>query len=422
MEFCRKHTLTSSVTQHQHYLLQGIMNFFMDHGKVALVAFENVATQEEFERTLAHQAPTQLGCEIIPLHAGENEDVLQTFNALLARISLQQATQATDVAHANYLLWVSENEHFTPELFQLLKKIILQFSGLQLKLYISVTSDRWNEHLFDIAGRKIAYWFIPASSPAPELSAPPSAATLPATPGIRSRSLHLWVSSIAVLVLLAAAAYGLRDKAEFFGSAPSASANTQDKDTRSEAQAEAKASDAQRLSPLAEVVSSSAFNSAAPAATTAATLEAWPASVRSAALIASSATAPSNAAPSAAPSAAGVSVPVSAAPPATQALGINTQADCPAGTENLPTARPTSYIKDTNYIYIKSPQSRKICVAAAGSAYKLVNLSANKGTTVYGNSPWRVYSPELRRVELYFQGARVVLAPSVTDHVQVVPR
>lgn len=402
------------------------MNFFMDHGKVALVAFENVATQEEFERTLAHQAPAYLGCEIIPLHAGENEDVLQTFNALLARISLQQATQATDVAHANYLLWVSENEHFTPELLQLLKKIILQLSGLQLKLYISVTSDRWNQHLFDIAGRKIAYWFIPASSPAPELSAPPSAATLPATPGVPSRRRHLWVSSIGVLLLLAAASYGLRDKAEFFGSAPSTSVNTQDKDTRSEAQAEAKASDAQRAPPLSEAASSSANISAAPAATTAATLEAWPASVRSAALVASSATAPSNAAPSAAtsaaPSAAGVSVPVSAAPPATQALGINTQADCPTGTENLPTARPTSYIKDTNYIYIKSPQSRKICVAAAGSAYKLVNLSANKGTTVYGNSPWRVYSPELRRVELYFQGARVVLAPSVTDHVQVVPR
>lgn len=57
---------------------------------------------------------------------------------------------------------MSENEHFTPERFQRRKNIILKFSGLQLKLLVSVTSDRWSGRLFDIADRKIAYWFIPS--------------------------------------------------------------------------------------------------------------------------------------------------------------------------------------------------------------------------------------------------------------------
>ena len=250
------------------------MNFFMDQGKVALVTFENKATQEEFERTLEEKAPNYLGCEIIQLNAGENQQVLQTFNSLLTRISLQQATHASDLVQANYLLWVAENEHFKPEFFQLLKKIIIQFPGLQLKLYIPITSDRWNEELFDIAGRKIAYWFVPASAPAANLAAPDMAApvtaatnlaatdmaaallatsatdmqaaelspaqtaatmaqtadTLPPKPRGRNRNLNLWVSAICVLVLLAATVNEVIDRVESFNPTPPTSANTRDKD------------------------------------------------------------------------------------------------------------------------------------------------------------------------------------------------
>jgi hypothetical protein len=87
----------------------------------------------------------------------------------------------------------------------------------------------------------------------------------------------------------------------------------------------------------------------------------------------------------------------------------------------LPTAKPVVFNKETNYIFIKTDQDRAICVAPNGGPYQLVNLRAIKGTRVYGNGPWRVYSPELQRFELYFQGARVTLGPNVIDHVQVIP-
>jgi hypothetical protein len=110
--------------------------------------------------------------------------------------------------------------------------------------------------------------------------------------------------------------------------------------------------------------------------------------------------------------------------PAPQITAINTLADCPKGaeTDTAPTAKPTSFVKDTNYIFIKSRQNRKICIAPAGGPYRILNLQANQGNSAYGNSPWRVYSPELRQIEIYFQGARVLLSANVKDTVTVIPR
>jgi hypothetical protein len=466
--------MTDPLAHHRQYLLQGVMNFFMENGKVALVSSQDAATQAWFEGELAKLAPIHLGSEIIHLHARTDEDALQTFNALLARISLQQATQASGHAQANYLLWVSENEHFTPERFQLLKNIILQFSGLQLKLFVSVTSDRWSERLFDIAGRKIAYWFIPASTPQPALAAAATAGSLPvaqthdehaastasnnpvadttktaaktqALPNTPARNLNLWVPAIGVMVLLAAAAYWLHDSTQSSSPTQRTKASTQatntqpggpgevkteaadppatKPDTAPTAVTESPAAVAQRIPPLADVAKSPTNNIPAPTAAKATVVESGPTPARNASLAPSTALGTATVATPAQASAtsAAVSSPVLSAPPASQAMTINNQADCPTGAENLATAKPSSYNKDTNYIFIKSAQSRKICVAAAGRAYKLVDLSATKGTRIYGNSPWRVYSNDLRQVELYFQGSRVVLGPSITDHVQVVP-
>ena len=110
--------------------------------------------------------------------------------------------------------------------------------------------------------------------------------------------------------------------------------------------------------------------------------------------------------------------------PASQIIVINTLADCPTSAEanNLPTAKPVSYIKDTNYIFVKSKKSRKICVAPTGGPFRLLSLQANKGNSAFGTGPWRVFSPDLRQIELYFQGARVTLGPNVTDSVLVIPR
>lgn len=474
-----------SLAKHQPYLVQGVVNFFMDQGKVALVASEDAETQAGFEAALEQQVQTQLGCDIIRLHARADEDMLETFNTLLSKISVQQATQANAERQANYLLWVSENEHFTPERFQLLKNIILQFSGLQLKLLVSVTSDRWSGRLFDIAGRKIAYWFIPSGeahrSSAPvaavtsAASMPPAAAavtaataapiatattnesitvhgdttpppTEPATPvkvsstsstssnvsSPSGRNLNVWVPAVGLLVLVGAAAFWLNDRAP--KAAPPIPDTPAQALTPTEAASGPESESSQPAQPNPDASSPTPADPAAtPLAQASVVTAPTPVKVgESGARGANQATNPSVAKTPApvtgALSAAEAPVaPTSPKPdpaPEPKVTAINTLADCPKGAEanTLPTAKPVSYVKDTNYIFIKSKQSRKVCVAPAGGPYRLLNLQANQGNSAFGNGPWRVYSPDLRQIELYFQGARVTLGANVKDSVLVIPR
>ena len=473
------------LAKHHPYLLQGVLNFFMEQGKVALVASEDAATQARFEAALEQQVQAQLGCDIIRLQASADEDMLATFNTLLSQISVQQATQASAARQANYLLWVSENEHFTPERFALLKNIILQFSGLQLKLLVSVTSDRWSGRLFDIAGRKIAYWFIPSgesvrpstsvASIASVASVRPTAATLPvataaavesatatesntvrgdSTPaptepagsvnisgksaGSSStsvRNLNLRVPAVGLLVLAGAAAFWLQDRAQ------TAPAPTPDTPTQALTPAEAASApepeasqpaqpspDASGPTPANPAATPLAQASAVTASSTAKAIESVVGGANQAAnsLVAIT-PAPVTGAVAASAAPAAPTTPPSTKPdpaPEPKINAINTLADCPKGAEanTLPTAKPVSYVKDTNYMFIKSKQSRKVCVAPAGGPYRLLNLQANQGNSTFGNGPWRVYSPDLRQIELYFQGARVTLGANVTDSVLVIPR
>lgn len=433
-----------SLAKHHPYLLQGVLNFFMEQGKVALVVSEDPTTQAWFETLLTQQIQAQLDCEIIRLLASPDEDTLATFNAMLSKISVQQATQNSGQEQANYLLWVSENDHFTPERFQQLKNIILQLSGLQLKLLVSVTSDRWNDRLFDIAGRKIAYWFIPSVetvSSATSKSLPPVDSLVaesvnqsadaeglrPANPREPTRpsgrKINLGLYALALLVLIGVAALWIEDLTSSalppktdtsallplpaqMVAAPELEANRSDKPS-SEASAPTKTSLV--IEPRSQATPTTAQSGIGVSANvmkpeTSSLVIKTPAAM-----------------PSAAPAMAPVQKPETA-PQVTAA--INTLADCPNGdnTEALPTAKPRSFIKDTNYIFIKSKLNRKICLAPAGGPYRLLNLQANQGNTAYGNGPWRVYSPDLSQIEIYFQGARVLLSSNVKDRVAVIPR
>lgn len=507
---------TPSLAKHHPYLLQGVLNFFMEQGKVALVASEDAATQTAFEAALEQQVQAQLGCEIIRLQARADEDTLATFNALLSQISVQQATQASTERQANYLLWVSENEHFTPERFALLKNIILQFSGLQLKLLVSVTSDRWSGRLFDIAGRKIAYWFIPsAESVRPAASgvadapaavfAPAavavSAANAAAVPGATAaplaaasaaatessaeqghstphaeaaapinakgstaasntsansgrsasppgRNLNVWVPAVGLVVLVGAAAFWLQDRAPTApppkpdtpaqAPMPAEAASAPEPEASLPAQPSPDASAAAPADPAgtplpqasaaaaqasASLSASANARTSAPSPASAVASDAKPAALP-AAVKSTAATSAALPTPTPTPTPAPASPPQPAPAPPPQVTAINTLADCPKGadTDTLPTAKPVSYVKDTNYIFIKSKQSRKVCVAPAGGPYRLLNVPGTKGNSAYGNGPWRVFSPDLRQLELYFQGARVTLGSNVKDTVRVIAR
>lgn len=406
-----------TMTNHQTLLLQGVLNFFLEQGKIALVASEDTDTKAWFDQALEQQVAEKIGCELIRLDA--LTDPLDALNVLLSGISVQQATQPESEMRANFLLWVTESEHFTQERFQLLKQIILQFSGLDLKLFVSVTSDRWSSQLFDIAGRKISYWFIPASvsagltcaavvapvdpkdpgpyeAQAPIQAAVVEAAELPVEPEKSTRVQAGVIATaqrrkfkpvgpvVGVLILLVSTMVFLKFKSaaepNMVSSAP-------------------RAADAPRA--VAEGAQQAPQSPTAPSNTVASgpaeTPRSGSASVQQ--LDASRAKAAS-------------------ADSATETLVACPQ---PRSVGALPTAKPVVFNKETNYIFIKTDQDRAICVAPNGGPYQLVNLRAIKGTRIYGNGPWRVYSPELQRFELYFQGARVTLGPNVIDHVQVIP-
>lgn len=389
----------------------------MEQGKIALVASEDADTKAWFEQALEQQVGEKIGCELIRLD--QLTDTLDALNVLLSGISVQQATQPESEMRANFLLWVTESEQFTQERFQLLKRIILQFSGLDLKLFVSVTSDRWSSQLFDIAGRKISYWFIPASVSAgltraavaghvdpkdqsysetqgsiqgavAEASEVP--VELEQSPlvqaGLRSNAHQRRFKSVGlvwgVMILLVSTMVFLKFKS---AEEPSIAASAP------------LASDAPRAAvegALQANQSPTALNS--PAASEPAET---PRSVT-----------PGEQQPSA-----------SGAKAASAESARETLVACPQSRSvgSLPTAKPIAFKKETNYIFIKPDQDRPICVAPNGGPYQLVNLRAIKGARIYGNGPWRVYSPELQRFELYFQGARVTLGPNVIDHVQVIP-
>ena len=406
-----------TLTNHQTLLLQGVLNFFLEQGKIALVASEDTDTKAWFDQALEQQVGEKMGCELIRLDA--LTDPLDALNVLLSGISVQQATQPESEMRANFLLWVTESEHFTQERFQLLKQIILQFSGLDLKLFVSVTSDRWSSQLFDIAGRKISYWFIPASvsagltcaavvapvdpkdpgpyeAQAPIQAAVVEAAELPVEPEKSTRVQAGVIATaqrrkfkpvgpvVGVLILLVSTMVFLKFKSaaepNLVSSVPPAS-------------------DAPRA--VVDGPLQTNKNPTAPSSTVASE----PAQSQS---LGSASVQQLDASRSKAAS----------AESATETLVACPQ---PRSVGTLPTAKPVVFNKETNYIFIKTDQDRAICVAPNGGPYQLVNLRAIKGTRIYGNGPWRVYSPELQRFELYFQGARVTLGPNVIDHVQVIP-
>ena len=406
-----------TLTNHQTLLLQGVLNFFLEQGKIALVASEDTDTKAWFDQALEQQVGEKMGCELIRLDA--LTDPLDALNVLLSGISVQQATQPESEMRANFLLWVTESEHFTQERFQLLKQIILQFSGLDLKLFVSVTSDRWSSQLFDIAGRKISYWFIPASVSAgltsaavvahldpkdqshSQVQAPIQVAVAQASEipveleksplaqaGVRSNAQQRKFKPVGlvvgVLILLVSTMVFLKFKSaaepNMVSSAP-------------------RAADAPRA--VAEGAQQAPQSPTAPSSTVA--------------------SGPAETPRSGSASVQQLGASGSKAASADSAKETLVACPQPKSVGTLPTAKPVVFNKETNYIFIKTDQDRAICVAPNGGPYQLVNLRAIKGTRIYGNGPWRVYSPELQRFELYFQGARVTLGPNVIDHVQVIP-
>jgi hypothetical protein len=65
-------------------------------------------------------------------------------------------------------------------------------------------------------------------------------------------------------------------------------------------------------------------------------------------------------------------------------------------------------------VYVVSPTNAEICVVDGNKQATLLQLKAGENRSVYGVSPWQVSSPQLSKVQIFFQGGRVSMPDAAT--------
>jgi|GEM_PF-1777000 len=63
--------------------------------------------------------------------------------------------------------------------------------------------------------------------------------------------------------------------------------------------------------------------------------------------------------------------------------------------------------KAGNYVYLISPDITQACVQDATGKKSLVRLQKDQGTSIYGKAPWQIAGPDIQKIQIYFQGARI---------------
>ena len=85
--------------------------------------------------------------------------------------------------------------------------------------------------------------------------------------------------------------------------------------------------------------------------------------------------------------------------------------DCQRITSEPQAIATTIHNKPGTYVYFYSNKSIQVCVEDGKNTRTLVNLSPGVGRTVQGVAPWTVSSTELKSLQIYFQGGKVLLPP-----------
>jgi hypothetical protein len=119
--------------------------------------------------------------------------------------------------------------------------------------------------------------------------------------------------------------------------------------------------------------------------------------------------------PASVASVASKSEPVASAPLAVTPAAVvtNKSSTCVHNTENLPQVTPFVANKEGRYVYVISTTATEICVVDGQQQATVLQLKAGENRSVYGTSPWQVSSPDLSKIQIYFQGGRVTLPEGV---------
>ena len=93
---------------------------------------------------------------------------------------------------------------------------------------------------------------------------------------------------------------------------------------------------------------------------------------------------------------------------------------CTYVTDALPQAAPFVAHKEGRYVYVVSGVNTEICIVDGNKQATLLQLKAGENRSVYGVSPWQVSSSNLQKIQIYFQGGRIVFPDENTHRVKLV--
>lgn len=126
---------------------------------------------------------------------------------------------------------------------------------------------------------------------------------------------------------------------------------------------------------------------------------------------------PTASSPASAPVALVVEPAVKAVAP--EAAGTSACAFTP---DSLPQITPWMPQKEGRYVYMVSPTNTEICVVDGNKQVTLLSLKAGESKSVYGPAPWQLSGNDLKKIQIYFQGWRVVLPEGVTTRFQLIEK
>jgi transcriptional regulator with XRE-family HTH domain len=109
-------------------------------------------------------------------------------------------------------------------------------------------------------------------------------------------------------------------------------------------------------------------------------------------------------------------------PPADKSAAVQTAAPTAAcnWSEMLVAMQPTAPSKSAEYVHVVAPQEATVCIMDGQQRVATLTLSAGNARSIYGPAPFRVYSPDLKLLQLYFQGQLMKLPADDVRHIQLI--
>lgn len=103
--------------------------------------------------------------------------------------------------------------------------------------------------------------------------------------------------------------------------------------------------------------------------------------------------------------------------PAVTAVSARSIPNCTRVPRDTVALQPPSSAKPGNYVYLVASTETTLCVVDGSSRVTTLHLMPGDARSVYGPAPWRLHSPALAQLDVYFQGHRMNSAIGSATHV-----